>query len=87
LPVIYMLEAGDEEVRARVSAVVEDRSFERVSHAEIVNLARRSGALHRAEEMARRQAEAARQALAILPPSAEREALLALPDFILARDH
>ena len=87
LPVIYMLEAGDAEVRARVSAVVEDRNFDRVPHAEIVSLARRSGALQRAEEMARRQAEAARQALAILPPSAEREALLALPDFILARDH
>ena len=87
LPVIYMLQAGDAEVRSKVEAVVEDRGFERVSHSEIVTLARRVGALERAEGMATKQAEVARQALAVFAPSPERDALLALPDFILARDH
>ena len=87
LPVIYMLETTDAEVRAKVETVVEDRGFERVSHAEIVALARRSGALERAEALAARQAEAARQALDIFDPSPERDALMTLPDFILARDH
>ncbi len=87
LPVIYMLQAGDGGVRAKIEMVVEDRGFERVPHAEIVGLARRTGALERAEAMALRQAEVARQALHVFPPSPEREALLTLPDFILARDH
>jgi octaprenyl-diphosphate synthase len=87
LPVIYMMEGGDAEVRNKVAMVVEDRGFERVSHAEIVALARRTGALARAEETAIRQAETARRSLQVFPPSAERDALMTLPDFILARDH
>ena len=87
LPVIYMLEGGDAEVRAKVESVIEDRGFDRVTHAEIVALARRTGALARAEGLAEQQAEAARAALASFKPSAERDALLTLPDFILARDH
>ncbi|MEO5763217.1 MAG: polyprenyl synthetase family protein [Vicinamibacteria bacterium] len=87
LPVIYMLEQGDVAVRARVEMVVEDRGFDRVSHAEIVQLARKTGALERAENQAVEQANAARQALSVFPASAERDALMTLPDFILARDH
>lgn len=87
LPIIYMLEKGDAQTRAMVETVVEDRSFDRVSHAEIVSLAKRSGAITRAEAVAVQQAEAARAALSVFPPSAERTALLTLPDFILARDH
>ncbi len=87
LPIIYMLETADAEVRRKVETVIEDRGFEHVSHAEIVSLAGRSGALERAEAMALKQAEAARQALDIFGPSPERDALLTLPDFILARDH
>jgi octaprenyl-diphosphate synthase len=87
LPVIYMLEAGDPEARNKVEMVMADRSFARVSHAEIVSLARRTGALERAEAMAVRQAAAARRALDLFGPSPERDALLNLPDFILARDH
>ncbi len=87
LPVIYMLEGGDADARAKVEAVVEDRGFARVSHEEIVAAARRTGALARAEEVAIAQAEAARRALSAFPKSRERDALLALPDFILARDH
>jgi len=87
LPVIYMLEKGDAQTRAMVETVVEDRGFDRVSHAEIVALAKRSGALARAEAMAVQQAETARAALGVFAPSPERTALVTLPDFILARDH
>jgi octaprenyl-diphosphate synthase len=87
LPVIYMLQRGDADVRAKVEAVVADRGFERVTHAEIVSLARRTGAIEHAEAMASAQAEAARTALGGFAPSPERDALLSLPDFILARDH
>jgi octaprenyl-diphosphate synthase len=87
LPIIYMLETADAEVRSKVEAVIEDRGFDHVSHEEIVSLARRSGALARAEAMALGQADAARQALHVFGPSPERDALLTLPGFILARDH
>lgn len=87
LPIIYMLEKGDAEARDKVEMVVEDRSFDRVSHGEIVTLAKRTGAIARAETLAKAQADAAREALAVFEKSPEREALLSLPDFILARDH
>ena len=87
LPIIYMLESADAETRGKVEMVLEDRGFDHVSHAEIVRLVRRSGAIERAEALAARQAEAARQALGVFSPSPERDALLTLPDFILARDH
>ena len=87
LPIIYMLETGDSHVLAQVAAVVEDRGFNRVSHADIVSLARRSGALARAEEVAAGQASAARRALNAFAASPERDALMTLPEFILARDH
>ena len=87
LPVIYMLGANDQEAREKVEMVVEDRSFARVSHPEIVALARRTGALDRASQVAAAQAAAAKHALGALDPSPVRNALMALPDFILARDH
>ena len=87
LPVIYMLGANDQEAREKVEMVVEDRSFARVSHPEIVALARRTGALERASQVAAAQAAAAKHALGALDPSPVRNALMALPDFILARDH
>ena len=87
LPVIYMLESGDAEAREKIEMVIEDRGFSRVSHAQILGLARRTGALDRAASMAVREAEAACAALAAFDPSPERDALLTLPGFILARDH
>jgi len=87
LPIIYMLEGADAETRNKIETVLEDRSFGQVSHAEIVRLVRRSGAIERAEAMAAQQAEAARRALHAFAPSPERDALMSLPDFILARDH
>ena len=87
LPVIYMLESGDAEARSKVETVVRERGFDTVSHAEIVSLARRTGAIARADRLAVQQADVARDALSVFAASPERDALLALPEFILARDH
>jgi geranylgeranyl pyrophosphate synthase len=43
-------------------------------------------AVDQAYEKAAEFAELAKQQLAIFPPSLERDALMALPDFVLARD-
>ena len=87
LPVILMLKRGGAAAREAVRCVVEDRGFERVSREEIVRLVREHGALDEARRLAERYAEQARRELDVFPPSPFRDALLSLPDFILARDH
>jgi geranylgeranyl pyrophosphate synthase len=58
-----------------------------VTREELVRLARECGALDEASEMAERYAELARRDLLAFDPSPYRDALEALPSFILARDH
>jgi octaprenyl-diphosphate synthase len=87
LPVIYLLRRAGPAAAEMVSAVLADRGFERVSHAEFLKLVRDHGALDEARTAAERYAEAARRDLLGFDRSPYREALEALPDFILARDH
>jgi octaprenyl-diphosphate synthase len=70
-----------------VKAVLEDRGFDRVSREEIVRLVREHGALEEARAMAFEYADRARRDLLAFERSKYREALEALPDFILSRDH
>jgi octaprenyl-diphosphate synthase len=62
-------------------------AFGRVSREELLKLAREHGALDEARALAERYAAAARADLAGFERSPYREALEALPEFILARDH
>jgi octaprenyl-diphosphate synthase len=87
LPVIFMLKKAGAPGLKTVSSVVEDRGFARVSRDELLHLAREHGAFDEARMLAERYAEAARHDLVGLERSPFREALEALPDFILARDH
>jgi octaprenyl-diphosphate synthase len=87
LPVIFLLRRAGSPGLDRVSQVLADRGFGRVTREEIVKLAREHGALDEARTLAETYAEAARRDLAVFDRSAYREALEALPDFILARDH
>src|SRR5438132_2531177 len=87
LPVIYLLRRGGDGAADLVSTVLADRGFERVSRDELVRAARENGALEEARAQAERYAAAARADLAGFERSPYREALQALPDFILARDH
>jgi geranylgeranyl pyrophosphate synthase len=70
-----------------VKAVLDDRAFSRVTRDELVRMARDCGALDEAREMAERYADLARRDLLAFEPSPYREALDALPGFILSRDH
>jgi geranylgeranyl pyrophosphate synthase len=58
-----------------------------VTREEIVRLAREHGALEEARALAERYAEAARADLLAFERSPYRDALEALPGFILDRDH
>jgi len=87
LPVIFLLRRSGPPVAEMVKAIVADRGFSRVSREELTRLAREQGALEEARALAERYAEAARTDLLGFERSPFREALAALPDFILARDH
>ena len=86
LPLIYLLERGDPEHRARVAAVLEDRDFSRVRSEEIVALVRENGTLDRTRELARQYGERARRELRCFADSVARRALESLPELILSRD-
>ncbi len=87
LPMIFLLRRGGAAAEAKVRTVLDDRAFSRVSRDELVRLARDCGALEEARAMAERYADEARAGLLAFEPSPYREALEALPGFILARDH
>lgn len=87
LPMIFLLRRAGAADAGKVRAVLEDRGFGRVSRDEIVRLAREHGALDEARALAERYAAAARRDLLAFEPSPYRDALEALPGFILARDH
>jgi octaprenyl-diphosphate synthase len=87
LPVIFLLRRCGARGAELIRAVLEDRGFVRVSREQIAALARDCGALEDARALAEKYAQAARRDLAVFDRSPFREALEALPDFILARDH
>jgi octaprenyl-diphosphate synthase len=87
LPMIFLLRKSGSAGLEMVRAVLDDRGFGRVSREELVRLARDHGALDEARTLAEQYADAARRDLEVFERSRYREALEALPDFILARDH
>jgi octaprenyl-diphosphate synthase len=87
LPAIFLLRKAGRAGEDKIRAVVADRGFARVSREEIVRLAREHGVLEEARGLAEQYAERARADLASFERSPYRDALRALPDFILARDH
>ncbi|HKN47529.1 MAG TPA: polyprenyl synthetase family protein [Candidatus Polarisedimenticolia bacterium] len=87
LPLIYLLEKGDPNHRALVQAVLDDRDFRTVSREEIIGLVRQARTLERTRALAHAFARRAREALAPFEPCPAREALLALPEFVISREY
>ncbi|MFN2597740.1 MAG: polyprenyl synthetase family protein [Pyrinomonadaceae bacterium] len=85
LPLIYLLER-DASRRADVQSVMREGGYTTVPRARLVAAASQTGALEAARSRAYEFAESARAALDALPPSDYRDALAALPAFILERD-
>ena len=73
--------------RRLVAKVLEERGFVSVRPEQITRLVRESGSLERAANLAHEYVARAKDALAELPESDYRRALLAVPDFILAREN
>jgi len=86
LAVVHSFQNGTETDRECISIVLEDRSFERVQHEQILSILKRNGSVDYAMAAAFRYAELARAAITDLPESEYKRALLWVPDFVVARD-
>jgi octaprenyl-diphosphate synthase len=86
LSVIHSIDHGTAADRQTIQRVLDDRSFERVAREQIHEILVRNGSVEYAMSIADRYAEQSRQALASLPDSEFKRALLWVPDFVVARD-
>lgn len=86
IAVIHALENGTPAERDAILTVLADENFSRVSHDQILAALASNGSVDYAMNMAYTYAETARQAIASLPDSDYKRALLWVPDFVVARD-
>ncbi len=86
LAVIHSLDHGTARDRQMIQRVLDDRSFENVGRQQIRDILVRNGSVEYAMAVADRYAEQSRQALAPLPDSEYKRALLWVPDFVVARE-
>ena len=86
LPLIHMLHQGGGDVREAIEAVVNDRELTPERWAVISNRLAETRSIDYALQKAAEYAERARRSLETFPPSAERDALMALPEYVLSRD-
>ena len=86
MAVIHALERCTREERELIETVVEERAFNGVTHAEILNVLERYGSLDSAIARALEYAESARKAICTFPSSEIKRALLWAPEFVVARE-
>jgi octaprenyl-diphosphate synthase len=86
LAVIHALERGTGADREAIRTVLADRSFERISHPQILEILNRHGSLEYAMDTACAYAEAARLSIDDLPDSDAKRALLWVPGFVTTRN-
>ena len=85
LPILLLLPRLSEAEKDLVFQVMDDRSFERVSASQILELVAREGTVEESTVLAAKHGRLAQEALAGLPQSAATAALKAAPDFVLNR--
>ena len=86
LSIIHSIDHGTAADRQTIQRVLDDRSFENVSRQQIQEILVRNGSVEYAMSVADRYAKQSIKALATLPNSEFKRALLWLPDFVVARD-
>ncbi len=86
LAVIHALERGTGADREAIRKVLADRSFDSVSHSQILEILHRHGSIEYATDTACAYAEAARLSIADLPDTEAKRALLWVPGFVTSRD-
>jgi octaprenyl-diphosphate synthase len=87
LPLIYLLERNDPAERALVQTVLDERDFRSVSREAILERLDAAGTLDRTRDLARAYARQARECLEPFDPCPARDALQALPEFVISREY
>jgi octaprenyl-diphosphate synthase len=86
LPIIRLLQRGDADTTEMIAGVVRDGTVTPDRWRELCRLLRDTRSVEYAMDKAQEFAAAAKKQLYVFPSSPERDALMALPDYILARD-
>ncbi|MBA3949751.1 MAG: polyprenyl synthetase family protein, partial [Acidobacteria bacterium] len=86
LPIILLLSRGGEEADAIVRGTVRDRTIDAGAWTRLRQLLDETRSTEAAFARATEHATRAKAHLQAFPPSLERDALMALPDYVLARD-
>jgi octaprenyl-diphosphate synthase len=86
LPLIHLLRQGEEVGERIVRDIIASRTTTEEQWSELLRILNEHRSIDYANRRASEYAERAKKPLYFFPPSAEREALLALPDYVLSRD-
>jgi octaprenyl-diphosphate synthase len=86
LPLIHLLSQNEEIGEAIVRDIIASRSTTDEQWTELLLILQEHRSIDYAHRRAVEYAERAKKPLSVFPPSSERDALLALPDFVLSRD-
>jgi len=86
MAVIHALERCSAREREKIATVVRERSFDGVTHGEILEILDRYGSIDAAHERALQYAGLARNAICGFPHSEIKRALLWAPEFVVDRD-
>ncbi len=86
LPIIHLLRTADGAASTLVGDVVRERTMTPERWEELSRMLTQSHAIDYAFLKAEQYVAAAKKPLYVFPPSPEREALMALPDYLLSRD-
>lgn len=85
LPLIYVLENGQEDEQSVVRRAIENEGIALLD--EVTRIIKKSGAIDYTTSLARQEAQKAKQALEVLEETPIKEALLALADLAVNRNH
>jgi octaprenyl-diphosphate synthase len=86
MAVLHALARCSPDERRAIEKVMTERAFNGVTHEQILGILTRYGSIDAAMAEANRYADHARQEMAIFEDSPVRQALLALPDFVVERE-
>jgi octaprenyl-diphosphate synthase len=86
LPLIHLLQQPGHRGSDIVREIIASRTASNEQWSELLSLLRERRSIEYATRRAVEYAERAKKQLAAFPPGSEREALLALPDYVLSRD-
>jgi octaprenyl-diphosphate synthase len=86
MAVIHALARCTARERRMIETVVRDRTFEKITHPQILEILVRYGSIEAAHECAANYAKLARNAICNFPESENKRALLWAPEFVVARE-